>query len=904
MHRVINLRCEYLVNPIGIDIEKPRLYWQNDSNGYNFIQSAYQILAFNKNRNEPVWDSGKVESEQSIHIPFECEVSSRERIYWKVRTWDSNDNPCEYSELAYFEMGLLKGSDWKAKWINPEEITDQVGYNPVSYIRKEFNVTSEIISARVYITACGMYEASINGIKAGDEVLSPGCTDYDYHIQYQTYDVTENLLVGENVISILLADGWYRGNIGIDQKRFVYGEKKLLLCQLEIDTTDEKIIVCSDNTFRASNNGPITKADFFHGEWIDSRKNLGSFDLPEYDDSSWHTVTEVDYGYSRLCASNSVPTREKEQFKPKLITTPNKEKVLDFGQNFTGFLGFILKGKENHSIHIYFGEALDENGNFTQANVIPVGTGKENPIFQQTHYTFSSNDYEEYKAKFYVHGFRYVKVDNWLDSFNSDDFSAYAVYSDMEKVGEFRCSNKKVNKLFENIKWSMKSNFVDIPTDCPTRERQGWNGDAQIFVNTANKLYRAQPFFRKWLKDYFVTQEDDGRLNNITPKCKKELRGFLNGCAGWGDAGVIIPYRLYQAYGDKRMLSEYYEGMKNWVEYVGKKAKKTNIFAHGDLSLAKKLKYSKLIKYDWNTGFQWGEWCEPGSEAGAKSFTQNILKGFTGEVATAYYYYSSSLLSEIADLLCYKEDSTKYRDLADKVKEAYIAFYTDDGKIVNTKKQANYVRPLFMEILPEDKRQQAADELNALIEKNDYKIGTGFLSTGFILKVLSKYGYIETAYKMLLQEDIPGWLYCVNNGATTIWERWDGVNGKGEVRASLNHYSLGEVADWFFSGICGISNPKDGYKQFVIKTEVSRQLDFAEAKYESIYGTIESSWKWVGDKIEHAIIIPANTTAEIIFNSSNITMMQGSEKADIKNRKMLVGSGKYIIREAFGLKGK
>ncbi len=896
MHKVTKLRCEYLNNPIGIDIDKPRLYWQNKSDDYCFTQSAYQILAYHhEDLENPVWDSGKVVSDESIHIPYEGKtLKSRDRIYWQVKTWDSQDVESEHSDLAFFEMGLLNMEDWVSKWIDPEKEIDINVQQPVSYIRKEFNIQSEVKSARLYITSCGLYEASINGKKAGDEVLTPGCTDYDLHQQYQTYDITSYIKQGDNAFGVLLADGWYRGTIGIDGHRNVYGERKLLLCQLEIITDDGEVIIGSDETFKASNDGKIRIADIFDGEWVDASKSLKDFDIPGFDDNNWQSVKTEDYTFKTLCASNSVPIREKEQFKPTLLKTPDGSTVLDFGQNIAGYISFSIEGNKGHTIDMYFGETLDENGNFTQDNIKL--ERKKNPQFQEMHYTLCGEGREYYKARFFIHGFRYVKVDHWCENFKPEDFTAYALYSDMEPNGEFTCSNQLVNRLVENVIWSQKSNFVDIPTDCPTREKQGWNGDAQIFVNAGSRLFNTGTFYKKWLKDYFGTQEESGLLYNITPRVVKEPRKAVQGCAGWVDAAIIIPYNLWNIYGDKRILEDFYTGMKKLVDYESKKAKKNSFFAFPNTSLTKKIKNYKLMKYVWNTGYQWGEWLEPGvNEIDMKDRMKKLLSGYYGEVATAYYYYSSYTLSKIASILGYKEDEEKYLNLANNIKKAYQVFYTDDGDIKRTERQAQYVRPLMFDLLPDSKRQKAADELAQVIKENDYKIGTGFLSTGFLCEVLTRYGYKDVAFKVITQNKAPGWIYEVEHGATTIWETWESVTEDGRVSASHNHYSSGAVLDWFFGGIAGINSLAGGYKTFEIKPNVGQEFTYASAKHQSLYGEIESKWEKKDESIIYTIQVPANTEASVSLESSNIKILRGEEFVRKEKDRMILGSGKYVF---------
>lgn len=466
MHKPVRLSCEYLSNPIGIDIIRPRLNWQNESKDYNFKQSVYQIVAYDSHDLlNSIWDSGEVKAQESIHIFYGGpSPHSRQRIYWRVRTWSDAGVESAYSALAFFEMGLLSSKDWEGKWINPDEDLDCSIQQPAAYMRKEFMLQSDIKKARLYITACGLYEASINGERIGDEVLTPGRTDYNLHQQYQTYDVTSYLKKGENAIGVILADGWYRGRLGIEGNRNVFGKERLLLCQLEIITIkDEVVRIISDEDFKVTHEGEIRKTDISDGEWVDARKKTKGFESPCYDDQSWKNVQVVQRTYATLCASNNVPIREKEQFKPKLLITPDGSTVLDFGQNIPGYVSFYAQGNAGEELNMYFGESLDENGNFTLKNILD--TRRKSPNFQEFHYIYKGEGIEFYKPKFYIHGFRYVKIENWSNRLKLEDFTAHAVYSDMEDSENFKCSNPLVNKLVENVRWSQKSIFVDIPTE-------------------------------------------------------------------------------------------------------------------------------------------------------------------------------------------------------------------------------------------------------------------------------------------------------------------------------------------------------------------------------------------------------------------------------------------------------
>ncbi|MBK1809974.1 family 78 glycoside hydrolase catalytic domain [Clostridium sp. YIM B02505] len=879
----IFLRCEYLINPIGIDIKKPRLYWQFEieEDSYGFKQSAYQIKAAESiddlENNVLTWNTEKVKSDEFTHIVYEGkELESRKRIYWKVKVWDQDGIESEWSEPSFFEMGLLKLEDWKAKWIDPEKEIEPKTQYPASYLRKEFTIKEPINKARLYITSCGVYEAYINGERVGDQVFTPGATNYNKRLQYQTYDVTEQIFIGENAIGAILGDGWFRGNISNYAWRNIYGERLLLLAQLEIELVNgERVIIVTDNQWKATQEGPIRLSDLQDGEVYDANRELHGWNTTDFEDIDWTNVTVDHWDYKVLVASNSVAIREKELFIPTVIDTPDGSTVLDFGQNLAGYVKFRVSGRKGHKVTLIHGETLDQDGNFTMEHLNNSSRPKERPLKQEINYILRGDGVEEFKPHFTVHGFRYVLVKNWPEKVEASNFASIAVYSDMEQTGEFECSNEMINKLVKNTLWSQKSNFLDIPTDCPQRERAGWTGDAQVFVRTGSTLMNTATFFTKWMKDVAVQQNDNGMVCNISPSVGVERdKGMKNveGSAGWGDAAVIIPWTLWKLYGDKRILEDQWDSMKSWVDYESNCAKKTHW-----VRIFKKNPYRK---YTWDTKFHWGEWAEPPSKdyAGANIVKQVIFS--VPEVATAYFAYSSKLLSQCAEVLGKKDEATKYREISEKAKKAYIYNFTNNGEI-ETSRQCLYVRPVALGLLPEDKIGKAVDKLAKLVEERNYHIGTGFLSTPFICKILCDYGYVETAYKLVEQTTAPSWLYPITKGATTIWEHWDGINEENVPRESLNHYSYGAVVGWFFQYVAGIDIDSEaaGYKDFIIAPKPGGTLTRAKGIYNSIYGKIESSWERVEGLFRLRVQIPPNTSAKIILPCKDM------DKAKVVNRK-------------------
>lgn len=860
--RAVHLRTDHLIEPLGLGNSRPRFYWQCEG---DIRQTAYQIIA--KRDGETIWDSGKVLSSTMTHIPYEGEtLRSRDRVSWSVTLWDENNIPDE-TTCACYEMGLLNKSDWTAKWISG-------GYKPKKNIRypadcflKCFNVKKKVLRARLYITALGLYEAELNGQRIGDFVLAPGCTDYRKRVQYQTYDVTALLNSGDNTLEIMLGDGWFCGSLGAFGKTYVYGRQPKIFCQLEItyaDGSTDKI--ASDDSFLWSNDGPIRFNDLQDGEVYNAAMR------PSYSRKAV-VVTENRV----LVSGDNVYPKEQERLSAELIVTPSGKRVLDFGQNIAGFLEFHIQGAKGQRVRLLLGETLDEDGNFTQLNfqnkkpVKEFGQAKEimmilgmgdkikntQPTPKQEIVLTCSGEEDFYKTKFAVFGFRYALVETDME-INPADFTAVAVYSDMEQVGGFSCSNEKVNRLVENTRWSMKGNYLDIPIDCPTRERLGWTGDAQVFFNTAAYFMDVAPFFAKWMQDMADGVMKNGVVPSVVPYVSFDL--MYNNTAvsvGWADAAVLLPYRYWKRYGDREMMEKFYDLM----------ARPYAMFAISNTGHAdkKEAKADPLNEYVYEKGRHLGEWLEPeefNDKIGAGSQLKQI------EVATAYFHYSMSLMEEMARELGRTDDKALFADYAEGSKKAYAEMFLKNGA-PDTDRQAKLVRPLALGLTKGDVLLTEAlqKRLCKAVENRKYRIGTGFLSTPFILPMLTKAGRNDLAYKMLECEEAPSWLYEVNKGATTIWETWEGFTGD-PGSGSLNHYSPGAVCQWIFETVLGIQ--PDGENHFIIAPVPGGTLTHAEGSYRSIYGKVYSRWDVCDREIVYRITIPANCTAEIHLPSREV----------------------------------
>ena len=828
----VDLKTEYLRDPIGIDFPQPRLSW-NCSGGVT--QTAYRITAVSDGRT--VWDSGKVPSSAMTHIPYGgAPLGSRQRVVWTVVLWDETGAAGEPSS-AFFELGLLDAADWKAKWITGDYTVNKKRRYPADCFCRRFPA-EDVASARLYITACGLYEACLNGSRVGDFVLAPGHTDYRRRIQYQTYDVTALVRDGENLLTVTLADGWYRGSCGAWGLRNQYGTETKLLAQLELTHADgSRSILCTDGSWSWSSDGPVRFADNKDGEVIEADRT------PTYAGKAKETSCAV-----LPTASDNVPVTEHETFKPRRITTPAGKTVLDFGQNIAGYLAFSLEARAGEMIRLRFGEMLDKNGEFTQKNIQCVSKKKTTPL-QQVLYTCKEGR-NDYKTCFAVFGFRYVLAETDCE-ISPEDFTAIAVYSDMETTVRFDSSNELLDRFVSATLWSAKNNSADVPTDCPTRERHGWTGDAQIFFGTAAYLLDYAPFARKYLRDVYDRQRKDGCLPQIAPYGGVDFyMETMNGSVGWSDVGILLPWRFYRMYGDRQLLAACYDRMKKYAGFMIRRIGRNAL-----LSKPLKLK-GKARKYAVNAGQSYGEWAEP-ADVFPNRWTDMVFPH--PEVSTAYTAYVLGIMADIADTLGNAADAGYYRGISEKCRAAYQALVKTKEYSLDTDRQAQLVRPLYMELLDGEQTAYAKERLIRALAHYGWRIGTGFLSTPLILFVLGEYD-LDAAYRLLENEQMPGWLFMPKMGATTVWESWEGTEAQGGI-ASLDHYSKGACLEWVFSELCGIRVA--GENRFDIAPRPGGSFAHAALQYKSIYGEVAVCWEKTETGYRYSVKIPANCTARL-----------------------------------------
>jgi alpha-L-rhamnosidase len=874
-----SLTVEHKKNPLGLDVSNPRFSWKISGTGNSIAQSAYSLQVATDEKFssiKTVWQSGKIQSGESVMISYAgAALKPGMKYFWRVKISDNKGRESKWSETASFETGLMSKSEWKAKWI--EIPGDTLRYSPSPHFRKEFSVGKDIASARVYVTSHGYYELHLNGKKVGDQVLTPGWTSYSKRLQYQVYDVTTQLVKGKNAVGAVLGDGWYRGTLAWGNNWAIYGKRLGLLMQLRITYTDgtESLIV-TDETWKANNDGAIRMNDIYNGETYDARKKLTGWDLSGYDDKNWSKVSTGNYKPDNLIAAEGTQPKKIQEIKPvKIFRTPKGSLIVDMGQNMVGWLRLKVKGPAGTVVTLRHAEVMDKFGEFYTENLRVAKC--------QLTYTLAGTGEEIYEPRFTFMGFRYVEVTGFPGDLKADNLTGVVVHSDMTPTGTFECSSALINQLQHNIVWGQKGNFVDVPTDCPQRdERLGWTGDAQAFSRTAAFNFDVSSFFTKWLKDVSADQKPGGEVPDVIPDIlNKQDATTAQPSAGWGDVAVIAPWTMYTVYGDKHFLENQYPGMKAWVEYIRKKAGNT---------------------YIWKGGSKYGDWLfyhpPVNSHPEPDGYTEPDF------IATAFYAYSTKLLSLSARELGKKEDEKTYTDLFNKIKEVFIHEYVTPAGRVGANSQTSYVLALMFDLLPEQLRPNAAQFLVNDIKSRRNHLSTGFLGTSYLCHVLSNNGFTDVAYDLLLQETYPSWLYPVKMGATTIWERWDGQKTDSTFQDagmnSFNHYAYGAIGDWMYRVSAGIETMSPGYKHLVLQPHPAKKLTYARATFESSYGTVASGWERIESKIIVKVRIPANTTATIILPAdaaSKITET-GRPLSTIKDFSNIISSDKKVTFEA------
>ena len=830
--KLYDLRTEYRVNPIGITEKHPRFSWKLESGERDTIQQSYHIVVTADEK--IVWET-KAESEESVLIPYAGEELRDETLYQvSVAATDNHGNTAA-GEMS-FETGILEPETFQAKMITHDFPEDETACPIFS---RTFTAKGKVKKARIYATSRGVYEAYLNGERIGADRMTPGWTSYHHRLQYQIYDITE-MIREENEIEIMVGNGWYKGIFGFMLTPNIYGDRVGAFAEIHLEYEDgSREAICTDESWNART-GAVRYSEIYMGETIDT--TIGEAQDREQSGIRTGSVSVMEFDKSTLTAQENESVRITERvLAKKLIVTPKGEKLVDFGQNLTGLVELKVHGRKGQKIVIRHAEVLDKDGNFYPDTLRQA----------KSEDTYICNGEEQvFLPHFTFHGFRYISVEG-MDDMRLDQFTACVMHSDMEKSGDFQCSNPKVNQLQSNIAWGQRSNFLDIPTDCPQRdERLGWTGDAQIFSWTASFNRNTALFFRKWMRDVAAESSLEKGVPHVVP----DILGQYSSSA-WSDVAVIVPWVVYQMYGDKGILEENWKCMHEWVDYI-----KSQCGANGL----------------WQTGFQYGDWLALDKEESADR------TGATDKymIANAYYLYVTDLVRQTAEVLGFAEEAEKYQKLYDTTLEAFRQeYYTSTGRIVS-ETQTGAILSLYFNLAREKDRERILQILKTNIENHKNYLATGFVGTPYLCHTLSENGEHELAATVFMKEDYPSWLYAVNMGATTIWERWNSIMPDGSFDVSgmnsLNHYAYGSIGDWMYRKVAGVSQLKPGYKKFKVQPMFVKGIEEAGVTFESIYGQIESKWSCKDGKICGYVKVPVNTTAEIHLPEKEEVLTVGS----------------------------
>ncbi|MGC2998116.1 family 78 glycoside hydrolase catalytic domain [Streptomyces sp. G35A] len=824
---------EHLPDGLGIGVAAPRLSWTLPPGAGH--QTAYELEV---DAPAGVHRTGRVDGPGQVLVPWPAEpLTSRERARVRVRVWtEGTDGPTEWSRPTAVEAGLLTPADWQAVPVSAGWEEDPDAERRPARVRKDFRLDGPVARARLYVTAHGLYEVEINGRRVGDEILAPGWTVYPHRLRYRTHDVTEHLSEGANTIGAWLGDGWYRGKYGFDGgTRNIYGTDQSLIAQLEVTHDDgTTLVVATDDTWSAAP-GPILTSGLYEGEAFDARLHDPHWCTPSRAASGdWTTVRTGHRDHGTLVAPLGPPVRCTDEIAPVSVTrTADGRHLLDFGQNLVGRLRVTVDGPAGTTLTLRHAEVLQDGELATR----PLREAYSTDVL-----TLSGQGPLTWEPRFTLHGFRYAEVTGWPGDLRPDAVTARVYHTDMRRTGWFECSDPLVSRLHENVVWSMRGNFVDLPTDCPQRdERLGWTGDLQVFAPTASYLYDCAGLLDSWLTDVGLEQLPDGTVPWYVPVIPGEpMWTPVHPGAAWGDAAVLTPWTLFRRFGDRELLRRHHPMAKRWVDLVERLAGPTRL---------------------WDTGFQLGDWLDPAAppDDPAAGRTDRYL------VATAYFAHSARHLALSAAELDDANEAARYSALADEVTDAFrLRYVLPSGRMTSDSPTA-YAVGIAFGLLNSRQRQAAGDRLAELVLADDARIATGFVGTPLICDALTDTGHLDVAYRLLLQTECPSWLYPVTMGATTVWERWDSLRPDGTLNpggmTSFNHYALGAVADWLHRVVGGITATAPGYRTLSFRPRPGGGITWARTRHETPYGTAALSWELTTTGMTARITVPEGCTA-------------------------------------------
>ena len=853
------LRVDHLTTPLGVGPEPPRLSWHLPHSSAR--QTGYRLEVDGV-------DTGWVDSEEQLWVASGIEPASGRRVEWRVKV-RTDAGESEWSEFSWWEHGLLGPEHWQAVWVGPEEPADRPRLaRPVYQLAGEVHLPPDVISARLHVTAHGVYEAFVNGVRVGDEELAPGWTAYRSRLQVQTHDVTDLLQPGANVIGALLSDGWWRGQNSVSRRVDDYGTTTALLAQLVVTTASGSLVrFATDATWRFSASH-VLAADLISGEVWDLRRRV---DWSTW--ASWSPVRVEPGGLDVLVAPVGPPVRRVEEIRPVSVRAIGPRRwIVDLGQNINGWVRLSHLGPAGNEVTLTYGEWLDEHGDVTQEHLYVATMSDEDRRvpFQTDRVVSAGVAGDVFEPRHSTKGFQFVRVDGLDEPFGPDDVTGVVVHSDLVQRGSFACSDDRLDAVHRIAEWSFRGNACAIPTDCPTRERAGWTGDWQIYIRTASFLYDVGGFSDSWLRDLAADQRPDGKVTNLVPEShpgdgrEPSFWPYLEGSAGWSDAAVHVPWVQYHLTADTGLLERQYPSMRAHVDWAAATA------ANGrhESRIERRAIAADHERFIWDTGWHYGEWLEAGESLDDTAMA--ALMADHGPVATAYLYRSASELAEVAGVLGHHDDAVRYGALAADVLAAWrTEFLAPDGSIT-PHTQAGYVRALAFGLLPEAVRPAAVERLVALIRTAGCRLTTGFLSTPFLLPVLADHGHLDLAYDLLQQPDVPGWVVMVDRGATTVWEEWEGVDADGRPHASLNHYSKGAVITFLHEYVAGLRPLAPGWRHHEIRPQPGGGLTWARAHHDSPYGRIVSSWTLTDDAFDIDVVVPPGTACRLVLPDGSV----------------------------------
>lgn len=813
-------------NALGIGDTNIHFSWQIESAYTGMKQKRYDIqLAIDKDFGQVIWHQNEW-SDQSTNVLYTGPGLLAKHIYYvRVKSMNTENIETDWA-VTHFETGILDEHGWAAEWVTTAKPVIENGIIKPFTAAKQFAINKEVLQGRIYISALGIYLAELNNEKVGNDYFTPGWTDYNDRVQHQVYDITQQLQEN-NEIRVTVAEGWFTGYLGWEKKKNTYGNFNACIVQIELDYKDgTKEIIASDGSWREINNRWVS-ADLYNGE------EQTSFVTPEIN----AYLTTVSLSKQLLTVQENEPVRRQENIQPtRLFEDPSGRMILDMGQNMVGWVQFTIKGEAGQIIHLIHGEVLDKDGNFYRGNI--------RDAQQKDTYTLSGKR-QSLAPMFTFHGFRYVHLENFPENTTKDDFTGIVLHSDMKETGTFETSDSWINQLHHNIVWGQKGNFLDVPTDCPQRdERLGWTADAQIFFPTASYNMNTYQFFEKWLRDLRYAQMKNGAVPFVVPDVLKGVfaDNAARTTAAWGDAATIIPWEMYQRFGNPQILADSFDSMRSWVDYIRGQGTEEAL---------------------WNTGLQLGDWLALDAEEGS-------FFGATDEtlVATCYFAYSTKIVSDTAKVLGKYQEYKQYKALYKAIKQKIVGTFFDGHRLISDTQTA-HILVLRFHLYPEQAQEALVQRLVTLIELKDSHLDTGFIGSPYICQVLSDYGHLDLAYQLLFNKDLPSWLYQVEKGATTVWEHWDGIKNDGtfwdDGMNSFNHYAYGSVGIWMYEQIAGIKKKTPGYKQSIIAPTPTSQLRYCDASFETLYGVLAVRWEREAHMLALTVKVPENTEAEIVL---------------------------------------